>query len=155
MTEKDIIIELAENELKLEELYRQYAENLPELKDFWSHISGDEMHHFKILKEFQQKEKNSDIFIDRKRFQPEAVKLVREFVEDKISEAKKTPTPSAKDSLIVAEDIETSLLEKNIFEIFESDSADLKVTLETLEKETREHLRLVKEKIRENIPNRV
>ncbi len=146
----DIVSELAQNEIRVSELYRKYAQLFSDMKEFWDENAAEEANHYKLLMELEEKKSSGKIFIDEKRFQPEAVKLVRSFIEEKFNEQ----NPTVIDALINSENIENSLLEKNIFEIFESDAPEIKVTLKILEDETREHLESVREKIKEILPSR-
>lgn len=153
METKNTLLELAKNELLMNRLYSQYSKNLPELKGFWDDIATDEIDHYNMVLELNRKVDEGTVFVDKDRFKLEAVELVGKFLSEKIDEAQ-TNKLSLVESLSVAENVENSLLERNIFKIFEADSADLKNLLDNLRIETEEHLREVQEQIKIHVPER-
>jgi hypothetical protein len=146
---QDIVLELAENESRISVLYGVFSQIYPEMQAFWSEISGDETKHQQILLRLSEEERTGQVHVDRDRFHPEAVKFVRDYLDEKIAQANRSDKPSLTEALVIAEYIENSLLEKEFFKIFDSDSVDIKNALNSLEKDTEEHLREVQEKIKD------
>jgi rubrerythrin len=142
---QNIVLELAENELAVHDLYKHYAKTFPDLKDFWDHIAKDEMDHCETLKELNDLQINGEVVIDNNRFQIEAIESARRYLQEKIAEQ----NPNLGEALLNARKIEDSLLEKDVFKIFETDSPVLKSALGFINQETKKHLEAVQAKYAE------
>jgi len=103
-----------------------------------------------MLTKLREHVQDGSVYLDKNHFRPEAVRFVREYIDEKIQEANSQEGLSMVEPLVVAEYIEASLLEKDTFKIFDSDAPELKSTLAELERETQEHLKEVKAKIQES-----
>ena len=64
----------------------------------------------------------------------------------KIEEDKKAEI-SERDALAVSINLESGMIEKKFFEVFEADSTEIRKTLSSLEKETEHHLKMVREEL--------
>jgi rubrerythrin len=144
-TDKNIVVALANNELMVHNLYRHYAELFPDLERFWNEIADDETKHYEILNDLNELGKKGEVNIAENRFKVEMVEFVRKYLEERIAEQ----NPSQRAALSNASNIENSLLEKDIFKIFETDAPALKTALDVLQKETTEHLEAVQAKYAE------
>jgi hypothetical protein len=126
-TQLKVIKLLAEHEKAISHLYKEYARKFPEQKDFWSKIAAEEIEHASWI--FKLKEG---------RFKTEAIETSLEYVKSQITEAQNNKI-SAKNALSVARDLESGLIEKKFFEVFEPDCREIKQVLLDLAAATREH----------------
>jgi hypothetical protein len=147
--DQDIVLVLAQNESKISILYKEYSLCYPEMQSFWEEISGDENWHHDVLVQLADEEKKGQLYIDRHRFSPVAVQFVGNYLDEKIAQAKQDTKIGLTEALVIAQYIENSLLEKKFFVIFDSDSVEVKAALDSLEKDTEEHLKEVNQKINE------
>ncbi len=145
---RSIVAELAENELMVHNLYRHYAESFPDLERFWIEIAEDETKHYNVLNDLDQIAEKGEVQIEKDRFKVEMVDFVRKYLEERIAEQ----NPSQRAALANAINIESSMLEKGIFTIFQTDSPALKNALDILQKETEQHLKAVQAKYEELYP---
>lgn len=139
---KSIVEQLADNEMMVHDVYAHYAQIFPDLKEFWEHIAKEETGHYQMLMDLNKKAQEGLVHIDQNRFKTEAVEFVKKYLQEKIAEQ----NPGLDIALANAKNIENSLLEKDTFEIFETDSAELKNVLDHLRLETEEHLKEVTDK---------
>ena len=75
-------------------------------------------------------------------FKEAAIETSLEYVKSKLAEAQKEKI-SAKRALSVARDLESGLIEKKYFEVFESDCREMKQIFLDLAADTREHHRRI------------
>jgi rubrerythrin len=146
MDRGQVLVALANNELLISKLYQRYSENVPEMRNFWLKLVGEEIHHHRMILELNNKIAAGEVFFDEKRFKLKPIELVQSYLSEKIEEAD-SKKPSARESLAFAADVENSLLERKIFTVFDADSEDLKELLISLTEETRQHLLMVQEKL--------
>jgi len=149
-TQLKVIELLAEHEKAISQLYREYARTFPEQKAFWSKIAEEEIEHASwILKLRSQAEKGS-LYFKEGRFKTEAIKTSLEYVKSQIAEAQNSKI-SAKNALSVARDLESGLIEKKFFEVFEPDCREIKQVLLDLAAATREHYNRIEKVWKETI----
>ena len=129
---------LIEHEKAISALYKEYERKCPEQKDFWLRISDEEIEHANWISTLYLQVEKGSLNFQEERFKIEAIKTSLEYIKDRISEAQNKEI-SAKNALSVARDLENGLLEKKYFEVFESDSKEIKIILRRLMVATREH----------------
>jgi len=129
---------LAEHEKEISLLYKEYARKFPEQKDFWSKIAGEELEHASWIFKLRSKIKEGSLYFKEGKFKVEAIKTSLEYVKSQITEVQSTSI-SAKHALSVARDLESGLIEKKFFEVFEPDCREIKQVLLDLAVATREH----------------
>lgn len=134
----EIVELLAEHEKEISRLYQEYARKLPEQKDFWSKIAREEIEHASWIFKLRSKVKEGSLYFKEERFKIEAIKTSLEYVKSRIAEAQNNKI-SAKHALSVARDLESGLIEKKFFEVFEPDCREIKEVLLDLAAATREH----------------
>lgn len=88
------------------------------------------------------------VFLNKERFKGESIQVFKEYIEKQLS-ALANGEVSDKNALAIAVDIESALLEKNFFEVFESDSVEIKNTFNKLARATIEHRERVKRAMEE------
>jgi hypothetical protein len=147
---QDLVAELAKNEIILSDLYKIHANIQPELREFWAEIANDETHHADILMQLDSEIKDGRAAINPDRFSLKDIQIVRTFIQDKIDQTKtQADALTNTQTLIIADYIESFLLEKEFFKIFETDSAVLINALTAVQEDTERHLLAVSDKIRE------
>jgi len=137
-TQLKVIKLLAEHEKVISQLYREYARKFPEQKDFWSKIAAEEIEHASWIFKLRSQAEKGSLYFKEGRFKIEAIKTSLEYVKSQITEAQNNKI-SAKNALSVARDLESGLIEKKFFEIFEPDCREIKQVLLDLAAATREH----------------
>ncbi|HBY56922.1 MAG TPA: hypothetical protein DEG96_03550 [Candidatus Atribacteria bacterium] len=129
---------LAEHEKIISCLYKEYARKFPEQKDFWLKIAGEEIEHSDWIYELKSKIKEESLYFKERRFKTEAIKTSVEYIKKQITKAQNEKM-SIKNALSVARDLESGLIEKKFFEVFEPDCREIKQVLLDLATATREH----------------
>lgn len=136
--QKMVLDSMRRYETLIGELYAIYANKIPQHKDFWTEISQEEGAHAYWLKTLEDKIGSGKVFLDEKRFHVAALNECLDDIQLKIDDAKKYDVDMLM-ALSISNDIEKGMIEKKFFEVFESDSAEVKETFEMLERATIEH----------------
>ena len=139
----DIVEMLAKNEEAVSQLYSAYADRFPYYEDFWSELAVDEIDHANKLRKLCKLADSGGLYIREGRFNTTAVSNFSSYVE---REAKpdRIKASSLINALSVAMHIEESMIEHKLFDIFETDSAELRQVLLNLAAETKRHLEQVR-----------
>jgi len=137
-TQFEVIKLLAEHEKAISQLYKEYARKFPEQKDFWLKIAEEEIEHASWIFKLRSQAEKGSLYFKEGRFKTEAIKTSLEYVKSQIAEAQNKKI-SAKNALSVARDLESGLIEKKFFEVFEPDCREIKQVLLDLAAATREH----------------
>lgn len=137
-TQLKVIKLLAEHEKAISQLYKEYARKFPEQKDFWSKIAAEEIEHASWIFKLRSQAEKGSLYFKEGRFKTEAIITSLEYIKNQITEAQNKKI-SAKNALSVARDLESGLIEKKFFEVFEPDCRELKQVLLDLAGATREH----------------
>ena len=133
---------LAEHEIAISQLYKEYARKFTKQKDFWSKIAYEEIEHANWIYRLRSQAKEGLLNFKEGRFKEAAIETSLEYVKSKLAEGKKEKI-SAKRALSVARDLESGLIEKKYFEVFESDCREMKQIFLDLAAATREHHRRI------------
>ena len=142
---KSILLLMAENEEAVANLYRTYAEKFPRHRDFWSELANEETHHLQLIQNLAARS-NPSVEINEDRFDMNVFQVSLEYLEDKLTQAVNEKI-SVKEALSTALDIETGMLERGYFEVFEGDSPEFKRTLQTLAGATEKHTNKIRKEI--------
>ncbi len=132
--------ELAKQEDAIAALYNQFS-YLNQGKNefwFWSHLYEEEKKHAKYIRDLMEKFKAEKIYVDFNRFPVEAINTSINHIERLIEKAKNGEMDLQR-QFTAAMDLEKALIEKKFFEVGSTDDKDLKIVLNKLENETREH----------------
>ena len=129
---------MAEHEKAISQLYQAYARKYPKQKDFWSKIASEELDHANWIYRLHSQVKEGLLHFKEGRFKDAAIETSLEFVKSKLAEAQKEDI-SDKRALSIARDLESGLIEKKYFEVFESDCREMKQIFLDLAAATREH----------------
>ena len=129
---------LAEYEIMIGRLYKEYAQKFLDWKDFWLRLSAEERGHANWILKLRSKTKEGSVYFKEDRFNKEAIKTSLKYLNNQLSEAQMQDISLIK-ALSIARDIENGLIEKKFFEVFEGDPIELKHVLLNLAAATREH----------------
>ncbi len=139
---KDVDTELVDlyvaQELKMAELYGIFAERYPEHRDFWTSMADEEKRHAAAIRELSEKARSGRACFSGGQVRINAVRSFLAYVDRVVAKAKRDPTPFLT-ALSVTRDIESSLIEKNAFEVFRGDTPEVKSLLVALRDETAGH----------------
>lgn len=138
-----LIIELLiRNEESVSELYLAYAYKYKECSEFWSGLALEEKGHADCIRELVNKVKEGGMHIEPGRFNKEAIESFTKYVKGESERARKEQMPLIT-ALSIALSVEQSMIERKFFEIFDTDSAELKLVLHDLTSSTNEHIKRV------------
>lgn len=143
-----VIEALAENEEIVGKLYKAYGEKFVIYEQFWDHLAIEEKNHADWIRSMGQTLEGGVVFLNKERFKEESIQVFKEYIEKQLS-ALANGEVSDRNALAIAVDIESALLEKNFFEVFESDSVEIKNTFNKLARATAEHRERVKRAMEE------
>ena len=135
---------LVRNEESIGELYLVYADKYQELSEFWHGLALEEKRHADCIRKLADKVKERGMHIEPGRFRTEAIGNFTKYVQSETERARKEQIPLIT-ALSIALDIEKSIIESNFFEIFDTDSAELRHVLHELAASTSEHVKRVEE----------
>ena len=138
-----MISKLIENEELLSDLYEQYSNMLPDDSEFWMQIAKDETVHASWVTELSEKVKQGLVQVDDSRFKDPAIENFGRWLLENIQKAK-SEVISPIQALSISMDLENSMLERGIFEAYDSDDPELRTVLEKLKKSTEIHYAEVK-----------
>ena len=147
-----IVDMLARNEELIAELYSFYAGKFPEQHDFWAQLADDEMDHRNSIRAYSAS-KGSDDYFTEERFDRTILSTSLKYMREKIEEAEDEQF-SHDDALAIALAIETNIIERNFFKIFDDDPEAVKETLEKLSNDTGRHADVVRQAIASNSKKR-
>ena len=134
---KDILKMMVDNETAISEIYRIYAQRYKKQEKFWNDLAREEIQHARLIEKLS-KSKDVSISNIKERFTPEVFKISFRYLEEKKEQAAKE-TLSFKEALSIALDIETGMLERGYLSVFQGDSPEFQMMLETLDMETQKH----------------
>lgn len=138
---------LIKNEETASVLYKVYAERFQEERDFWNSLAEEEKTHASWIEKFYNDNKNLVSFNDQ-RFKPELFNISLDYMSEKLNEANSEDSEiTLKDALSIALGLETGMIERGYFEVFETDSPELKKTLQSLSDATLRHTEKIREKV--------
>ncbi|MFC1805145.1 hypothetical protein ACFLZ3_04905 [Candidatus Omnitrophota bacterium] len=139
-----VISVLIQQEEIMSQLYKVYAENFHDYKDFFQCMAKDEINHANQIRMLDSKLKQGSAYFNKDRFNIEAIKSSIKFLNKTLSEAKEKILSLA-NAVSIAKDFETSIIEKKYFQVFEGDTLELKQTLLKLEEQQKIHILKIEE----------
>ena len=136
---------LAANEESVAKLYRLYADIFPNLRDFWSELAEEEMYHCRLVQKLGTS-KEDHVEINENRFDAVVLHTSSNYLKEKLKQAT-IEEISIEEALSTALDIETGMLERGYFEVFEGESAEFRRTMRVLAGATAKHTNKIREKL--------
>jgi len=147
LTETQTAELLAQCEEKLGELYQAYAEWFPEEAAFWEKLAKEERAHASWVQALLPRVHGGLITFRENRLGSPAFILFYDYIVQRLQESRSPITlPGA---LIVAVDIENTLVEKSYYDVFTATDPESARLLTLLSRSSDAHLRRVREKWRE------
>lgn len=129
---------LATHEEAISTLYAAYAARFEEHRAFWRGISQEEIQHAEWIRRLKVLADQGEVHIATDRFRLTAIETSKRFVEGELERARSGNLTSIQ-AFSVARSLETGLIEKEFFTVFESDSPVLKEVLTKVAAATRVH----------------
>jgi len=133
---------LIKNEEGINKLYLAYAKKFPECGEFWSGLAIEENGHADWIRGLAGQVGEGRLHIESGRFRKVAIESFTKYVEDELTRVQKEEIPLIT-ALSIALSVEQSMIERRFFEIFDTDSAELKHVLQNLATATEEHIKRV------------
>ena len=143
----DILALLAHNEELVGELYRKYAGRFPELKEFWNGLAQAENMHSAWLSHLNSGITEKTLIVTD-RFSPAAVTTFQNYLIRETADTGQKDY-SEKQALTTALYIEKSFIEKDFYQCVTSTDRSTAEVLEAIMDESREHLELIRKKMKE------
>lgn len=137
---------LAEIEISLHRLYSLFAKKFPEEKDFWLLIAQEETNHEKWIRKFMANISAGKVFFDEQRFNLVAIQSTIDFITIKEVQTENDEVELI-NALAYANDLESSVLEKEYYNVFSTDQVEFKELLDNLATATRTHRARVQQKL--------
>lgn len=129
---------LVEIEEKLFEIYGIFAERFAAHRDMWSRLAEEEKGHAKWIRDLYGKVEQGSVRLVEDRFRVEGIQTFLDYANERLEEAKTARLPFLH-ALDMALDLESGLLEREFFKIFEADSEALEQAFEAMQEQIREH----------------
>lgn len=137
---------LAQCEEKLGELYLAYARLFPEEAAFWERLAKEERAHASWVEALLPRVQDDLITFREDRLGSQAFMLFYDYLVQRLQESRNPITLAG--ALVVAVDIENSLVEKSFYDVFTTADPDSARLLTLLSRSADAHLRKVQEKWR-------
>jgi len=131
------------HEEALAKLYTVFCEKIPEMRDFWYELVREEKGHAEVLRHLSKKLGGEIKSFNSRKFNVTALATSLDFLSERTDRFQKKGIGILK-SLAFALDQEQSMLENKYFEVFESDSPEIRKDLDLLRKHTSKHAGRVK-----------
>ena len=135
-----IIVLLTQQELILAELYRFFAGLYPDLRDFWSELSREQMEHATWIEYCYKKAEEGALSFEEGKIKTYTVESFVKYLEENLAKVKEK-APSPQGAVALAMGIENSLLIKRVYDHFQSGDHELITLLGSLREKKKEHLK--------------
>jgi rubrerythrin len=142
MSRKKAGMQAVEGLVEIEEtifgIYRLFAERFPAHRDMWSRMAEEEMGHAKWIRDLYGKVEQGSVRLGEDHFRVEGIQAFLDYANERLEEARTAKLPFLH-ALDMALDLESGLLEREFYRIFEADSETLEQALEDMQREIRDH----------------
>lgn len=129
---------IAGHERAIGDLYAAYALRFPEHGEFWKRLSAEEYAHAEWARKISAHVEEGTIEIVPGRFRNKAIESSVKYLHEWTDEAKNREIKLIY-ALSVANDIESALIDRKFYEIYETDSDDMIAILQNLIESSRAH----------------
>jgi len=148
--QEKILRQLIQQETLLSKLYALFSKQFPQQKEFWEKLSKEEERHSKLIEKLFEAAKSDLVFFNEGKTKTYTLEVFIKRLEGIIEKAENGEfnPPSA---LSCAVDYESSLIEKNVFYLFDSLSDKAKGTIKILQTETLKHVERIKREQKEAV----
>ncbi len=122
----------------LSEMYRLFAQRFHAHQEMWSGMAEEERGHARWIRDLYGKVEEGSVRLGEDHYRAEGIQYFLDYAAARLEEARGDNLSSAH-ALDMALDLESGLLERKFFEIFEADSEELKRAFEDMEKQIQAH----------------
>ena len=122
----------------LSEIYGLFAGRCPAHRDMWSRLAEEEKGHAGWIRDLFGKVEQGSVHLREDRFRIEGIQTFLDYANERLVEARSARLPFLH-ALDMALDLESGLLEREFFKIFEADSEALEQAFEDMQREIRAH----------------
>ena len=141
---RTVVLALAEHEEAMSALYSAYAVEFPEFADLWTSLARDEHGHGALLRSLAERSDDLAAFVENRAYDIAEVEAdttrLRQLAH---------LTPAAgfplQEAFHVALQLEDSLIESQIFVVYEGDPPEVVAAVDTLRVQTEKHQRRLSE----------
>ena len=137
-THQDIVTMLALQEEAVAALYSVFAVKLPDMREFWNKIVGQEKLHARILHAITKLIEQGEAYLDEHKFNITAIQTNVNYIQKCSHDASAKGITDIK-ALSIALDIENGLMEKEYFRVIKSDDLKIQRDLKAVEDQTEQH----------------
>jgi rubrerythrin len=120
------------------EIYGLFAERFPAHREMWSRLAGEEQSHAEWIRDLFGKVEQGSLNLREDSFRMEGIQTFLDYANERLEEAKSAKLPFLH-ALDMALDLESGLLEREFFRIFEADSEALEQAFEDMQRQIRDH----------------
>jgi len=129
---------LAKHEEAIGRLYAEYANRFSRHHALWVQLSEEEYQHAESLRTLDPAIKDGSLAFARDRFNPRVIDKSLAWLTFQTGKAEKGDL-SLDEAMIVAMDVENTLIENKCFEVFENDPPGVQKVLRLLANDTENH----------------
>jgi rubrerythrin len=133
------------HEEAIEKLYRLYADRFEGDREFWLALAAEEASHVAWLRALAQSPPPG-VRMAEDRLRVQAIRTSLEYIEREISKAV-SPAATRLGALSVAQDVESSMIERKYFEVLDADPVERQRLLRQVAADTQAHLVRVRERL--------
>jgi uncharacterized small protein (DUF1192 family) len=140
---RDLIGLLSDNEDKIMELYWAYEKKFPRYAKIWAVLAEEEKNHANMLRSFSMLADGRELEADLEHISMDSIRQSISALQKEIDRAKDDKI-SAAYAFETALRTENSLMEKEIFDVFDSKDRDLRALFNRLSADTQRHYEMIK-----------
>lgn len=135
---------LEDNERLMARLYAAYAQHFPGNRAFWEGLAEEEKKHAGMLAALADEAREGSLHLETGRFEKAPIERFQADVKGLLERAGRDLL-SEEQALESALAMEHDLVESAFFRVFEADSPEMKLILESLESSTKQHRKRIVE----------
>lgn len=146
-TNEEIITALIEHENSLCNLYRNYSACVTNKEEFWNRFADDEKSHASMLEALKKQLQSGGLYFENREFNTTAIFTSIKYINRNLTDPGEEVTQIK--ALATALSFERTIIERDFFRIFESDSVEMKKTFKMLDESTSKHRRVMEDAYKE------
>jgi hypothetical protein len=145
-TARQVVDALADHEDAIGDLYEVYGLRFPAAASFWRGLSAEEYGHGSLMRDLtaHEHEHELDVFVNTKRFPLSELRAATRGVRDQIEVAERSRTTLV-EALETALGFEQEMVEREAYQVFTSDSANVARVLGHLRSSSARHRDSIRE----------
>ena len=147
MTPATVVLALAEHEEAMSALYSSYAARYPEVGDLWTSLARDEHGHGALLRSLAEKSDDLTAFVENRQYDLAEVQADTARLRN-LAQITAVAGFPLQEAFRAAVKLEDSLIESQIFTVYDGDPEDVTAVVDTLREQTEKHQRRLSEKLK-------